>query len=569
MIRLRDVTVWYEGASAPALLNVSLEIKEGEFVLVLGRSGSGKSTLGKVIAGIVPHVENGKVTGLIDVAGIDPRAVPLHETCKVAMYIAQSPYDQVLFSRVEDEVRFTIENVRGVADSNEVTCYLSLLGLEKLRDRKVTELSGGQLQKLVIACALAVGSRVIIFDEPFAHLDAESAHDLRRVFRLLCQELRRTVVLIEHRFREVAELIDEGLITKVVLLSKGEIARVLSPDELYRNVKLLETFSIRVPVNVKIASMFDAEIRSFRDVSSLERILTLIRHSIRTEAVRGVIDSDGACPVVELRSVYAGYKRGGRSVTWTLKDINLRFTSGRVYSIIGRNGSGKSTLLLTIIGSVPHVRGKVLVLGKPVRGVQSVTGLVSYVPQNPDLVLTASTVREELMLRARIWARSEREAENTVREIVKRLGLEDVLHRNPHALSRGQRFRVALAAALAQNTPVMLLDEPTSGQDEECMIVLGDTLREEAERGKTVILVTHDLDFVHDYADKVIALSDGRVIAQGSPVDVLGNSEIMRACGLPTCPIAEIMYRCGVNLRQRELLSLVESTLRAEITRSC
>jgi len=471
--------------------------------------------------------------------------------CRIAVYVAQSPYDQVLFSRVRDEIEFTLENIKGRADPDEVQYYLSLLGLDKLCDCKVTELSGGQLQKLVIACALAAGSKILVLDEPFAHLDPESSCELRRVLELLV-ELDRTVILIEHRFREVAELIDRGLVEKIVLLDNGRIAGVLCPEEIYRDVRLLKKFNVRLPVNVKIACELGVKVRSFQDFTMVSKIIDLAEPKVD---MVNMSDPESE-PRVILKSVWAGYRRAGRSIYWILKDINLELKSSRIYAVIGRNGSGKSTLLLTIIGNVPHVKGQVLVCGRSVRGVKSVTGLVSYVPQNPDLTLMYSTVRRELLARAKLWAKSTIEAEQTVINVARRLNIEQLLDRNPHALSRGQRFRVALAAVLVQNTPVVLLDEPTTGQDEECILLLGEVLREEANRGKTILLVSHDLDFIHDYADTVIALKDGQVIAQGSPVEILGDSDIMSKCGLPTCRVAEILHKRGVNIRQRDLIEL-------------
>ncbi len=554
MITLRGVTVTYEEAKSPSLIDLNLDLPERELILVLGRSGSGKSTLGKVLTGIVPHVERAKVSGHISVLGLDPRLVPIHEMCRVAIYVAQSPYDQVLFSRVQDELEFTLENMKGSADPEEVQYYLSLLGLNELRNCKVNELSGGQLQRLIIACALAAGSRILVLDEPFAHLDPEASRDLRRVLESLV-ELGRTVILIEHRFREVVELIDRGIVSKVVLLDRGRVVRILEPEDLCRDAKLLESFSVRLPINVKLAIKLDLPVRSLLDFTVVEKVARLVRPYLEPGSRDFESTSD---PSVLLDSVWAGYKRTGRSVLWVLRDINITFARGRVYAVIGRNGSGKSTLLLAIIGAVPHMKGKVVVCSKRVRGIRSVSGLVSYVPQNPDLIIASSTVRQELMMRAKLWVKSKLEAERVVVDIARRLELQEILDKNPHALSRGQRFRVALAAVLAQNTPIVLLDEPTSGQDEECVELLGEILSEEAKSGKTIILVTHDLDFVHDYADVVIVLRDGQIVAQGAPTDVIGNPEIMSKCGLPTCQAAEVLYRIGLNVRQKDLLQASE-----------
>ncbi|NPB00972.1 MAG: ATP-binding cassette domain-containing protein [Crenarchaeota archaeon] len=558
IIEIENLQVRYPDSNSYSLVIDELEIYEGETVLVLGRSGSGKSTLGKTISGVIPHIEKGEVRGRLEVSNIDPRTAPIEDIVRRVAYLAQSPYDQVIFTRVVDEIRITIENIRGRADEKDVDHYLDLLGIGHLKYRNVRELSGGELQKLAIACILALDPEIIILDEPLAHLDPQSCREFSSIVEKL-REMRKTLIIIEHRFRELVDPIDRGLIDRIVLLDNCKLASVIESREIVKNLKVLDSLGIILPLNCKLSILLNRELKSLSDLSIIEYVADLLSTlESRTERAR----EDN--PLITIENLYAGYIsmfRGlRRTVLWVLKNVTLRVLKGEVVGVVGPNGAGKSTLLRAILRIVPYIRGRIIIYGKEIKRIGDLRGLVGYVPQNPDLILIHDTVFREIFERARISCRNIKEAEKKAMNIARELGLSEVLHKCPHSLSRGQRFRVAIASVLALDPAVLLLDEPTVGQDEECIEKLGEIVKEHVRSGLGAIVVTHDLHFILDYVDRMYVLENGQVIAEGDPLDIM-TSKIMDKIRLPVPDYVHIFKKLNVRFRPRELIEKISRRL--------
>ncbi|RLF15089.1 MAG: hypothetical protein DRJ97_04905 [Thermoprotei archaeon] len=511
---VEDLSVKYPGSEASALSGVNFTLPRGGFMLLLGRSGSGKSTLAKAITGVIPHIEAAHVEGRVEVFGVDPRKLEVFHVPRVAAYVAQSPYDQVISGTVKDEVVFTLENAgfKGDLDA-EALKVLEQVGLEDLGEAKVEELSGGQLQKLAIACALAVGSELIVLDEPLAHLDPRSAGELVKLLGRLKRE-GRTIILVEHRLRDLVEHCH--LVDKVVLLDNGRLVDCFPGCLIHEKVPLLVELGIRVPANFKASLHLKVGLKGPSDVEPLAMILK----SVAPTSMEG---SELGSDVVELSDVWVSYT----GENYVLRNVNLAFKEGLVYAVMGPNASGKTTLLLTIMGLLKPRRGVVKVAGRRVRGLKDLVGVVGYVPQNPDLILMFESVEDELAERSKKAG-----GKVDLVKLARELRIDGLLDRNPHSLSRGQRFRVALAASLASSPRVLLLDEPTTGQDEECIAALGEALRSFVEEGGLAVVTTHDVDFASNYADRCVVLCDGVVRAEGPSLDVLSRDDVVLSCGL-------------------------------------
>jgi len=273
------------------------------------------------------------------------------------------------------------------------------------------------------------------------------------------------------------------------------------------------------------------------------------------------------CSTLKICNLYAGYiskiERFKRSILWILEDINVEFRGGLVYGVAGPNGAGKSTLLKAIIRQVPYLKGRIIFNGRIVKSIDDIRGIVGFVPQNPDLILMHETVYEEIFRRALVKYRSVNDAKRRVLEISKIFNIDNVLHRCPHSLSRGQRFRVAIASILAYDPDILLLDEPTVGQDEECIEVLGEVLRNYVkDKSKIVIIVTHDTNFLIDYVDKLLLISNGKIVCFGNPIDILSRRDILDTVGLVVNEYACVASRCGVYIRPRQLLDILYRYLR-------
>ncbi|NPA70369.1 MAG: ATP-binding cassette domain-containing protein [Crenarchaeota archaeon] len=554
VVRMYNIDVRYPESDRSALQVEELEIERGETILVLGRSGSGKSTLGKIISGVVPHIERGEIKGTLQVCNIDPRTVEIENIIKKVAYLAQSPYDQVIFTKVIDELKITIENIRGYVSENEIERYLKILGIEHLKNRSIRELSGGELQKLAIACILAIDPEIVILDEPLAHLDPQSCRGFIDIVKKM-RELEKTLIIIEHRFRELVDLIENKLIDRVVLLSNCRLLTTLSSNEIVKKLSLLDDLGIILPVNCKLALALGVELISLKDYTILELALEKLKYlgDVEQRIENGKL-------ILEVRDLYAGYiskiKGLHRHVVWVLKNINVNVREGEIVGIVGPNGAGKSTLLRAILKIVPHIRGIININGRRIRSIHDLKGLVGYVPQNPDLILSHDTVFREIFERAKISRKNVKDAEKLVLDIARELELSDLLHRCPHSLSRGQRFRVAIASVLALEPKLLLLDEPTVGQDEDCIEKLGQIIKNYVKDGRGVIVVTHDLHFIVDYVDKIYVLDNGRVVAEGDPINVM-MSGVFQEIGLPVPDYVEYLRRFNVKIRPRDIIEKV------------
>ncbi|PCN50110.1 hypothetical protein B6U99_06215 [Candidatus Geothermarchaeota archaeon ex4572_27] len=456
---------------------------------------------------------------------------------RAAVYVPQSPYDQAVSGRVVDEVAFALENVGGRAE--EAYEALRAVGLEGLAEAKVDELSGGQLHKLAIACALAVGSRVIVLDEPLAHLDPRSSRELVELLVEL-KRAGRTVILVEHRLRELVDALHE--VDLALVLDSGRLVATVPGHRLHEEAALLSKLGLRLPANFKASLLLGSPLRAPSDRAPLMEAVRRLSMPCRRREPDGEVE-------VELSDVWVAYR--GRD--YVLRGVSTSLRKGGVYAVMGPNASGKTTLLMTMIGLLRPRRGRVEVAGRQVKGLSDLVGIASYVPQNPDLTLMFSTVEEELKERAR-RARGEVDVERLARDLM----IDDLMDRNPHSLSRGQRFRVALAAALASSPRILFLDEPTTGQDEECIVALGEALKRFVDGGGLAVVTTHDVDFASNYADRCLILCGGKVVAEGPSLEVLSRVEVA-TFGLSRPMVAATCCEVGVEpVSERELFEVAE-----------
>jgi len=508
-VALRRVRVVYPGGVVGLEVDW-LEIEGPGLFLIVGRSGSGKSTLGKVIAGVIPRVERAEVTGEVKAP---PRVAYLH----------QSPYDQVFSTYVIDEFLLAKELSGSRRDVLEAA---KLADVEELLGAKISELSGGQLQKVLIGVTLLLDFPLYILDEPLAHLDPRSAREFLSTMAKLKKD--GTILLIEHRLKEVLQIYRH--IDRIILLDGGKVVDVVRPKDVSAKAWLLSRLGLRLPLSLKCSLRLGVPAVDPLDPAPVEYALELYKRR------------DGAGEIgetlVEVRGLYFSY---GRRVVFAGASYTARSKS--VYILFGRNGSGKSTFL--------HILAGVL---KPKKGFVHVAGRAAYVPQNPDLILMYETVESELLSRAKTWARSKAEAREYVLKVADALGVKPLMDRNPHALSRGQRFKVALAAALSSRPRALLLDEVTSGQDEESIEALGIMLREFVREDNIAIIASHDVYFALDFADYASVVVGG-LITEPKPVgDVLTDERLLETGNLVAPPHLEICKKRGIPpVREREL----------------
>ncbi|GEM_PF-365411 len=546
---VKDLQVKYPDSEDYAIRHVSIEFELNKLYLIIGKSGSGKSTLGKVLAGIIPQIEKAEVDGKVNVLNYNPVKTDIHKLSRIITYLSQSPYDQVISGYVEDELSFILENVEDI-DFERLNFIMKYLGIEDIRHRRIDELSGGQIQKLIIASILLLDPKVIVLDEPLAYLDPKSSRDIIELLVRL-KGYEKCIILIEHRLKDLIYYFNK--IDHVVLIDQGKIIDTFRGSEIHRKSKVLRELGLRIPINFEISILCKNELKEPNDTEPLEQVIRLL--SLKGPKLEVERQDTTNVYLIEISNLWFSYS----SSNFILKNINLKFNSNLVYAILGPNASGKSTLLLCIAGILRPKRGFVKIFDKLVRSLRSTAGIVGYIPQNPDLILMFESVEKEISERAKLWCKSKIELERYVIEISRTLGIRNYLDRNPHALSRGQRFRVALAATLALRPKILLLDETTAGQDEECISILGELVKDYVREDHTVaVVVTHDIDFTYNYTDKAIVLHDGKVYASGDTIDVLSRNDVIDKCNLIKPLTLELYNKYGIKpIPDRELMSKI------------
>lgn len=484
VFRMENLTYYYPQKDMPALSQLDLKISDGEFLLVAGASGSGKSTLARIISRLAPEFYGGKIEG--EVKG----------SRDIGM-VFQDPEKQLVMETVEREVAFPLEN-RGVERNlmrKQVLEVLSLLGIWHLKDKKTYELSGGEKQKVAIAAALALRNRFLVLDEPVSQLDPMAADEIMHLLKKLNDDLGFTIVLVEQRTEKCLSYAD-----RVVFLDNGEIAFSGKPAEYVKWVgnhdcnflpPVTELFwrlkSNTLPLTVKQGREL---INSCYDVS---------KEVLETSAAQT------GSKAVALEKVDFSFSDG----TMALSSVTLDVGKGETLGIIGANGAGKSTALRIMAG-----------LLKPCKGKAQAYGAVGYLSQEPNDYLFNDTVYEELLFTQKNFQKIDCDL---IEEILGDLDIESKRNVNPRDLSGGERQRVALASVLAMKPQILLLDEPTRGLNKGYKMRLAAYLRSLKEKGKTIVLVTHDMEFVAEVCDRSVIMFDGQIAQYGSTREILSG----------------------------------------------
>jgi energy-coupling factor transport system ATP-binding protein len=523
---------------------VSLRIAEGEFVLVVGPSGAGKSTLLRCINGLVPHFYGGTIGGQIRVAGRDPVALEPRHMSEMVGFVFQDPEAQAVVDVVEDELAFAMENhgLPLTTMRKRVEEVLDQVNIAHLRRRPLSTLSGGERQRVAIASVLTLQPQVLVLDEPTSQLDPQAAEEVLDTLVKLNHDLGLTVVLSEHRLERVAQYADQML----YIPGPGEQPRMGAPREVLAEVPLVPPLVelgkrlgwSPLPLTIKEARKFRAEscVPRIAGCSAKLRVASLgsrdAPRSCELEAARSKVLGTGAtphgsrltahasrAPVIEVRKL--GFSYNGHPA---LKDVDLTVQQGELVALMGRNGAGKTTLLKQCTGLLRPDEGQVQVMGLDTKltAVEELVRQIGYVPQNPNALLFADTISDELAFTRRAHALPP--IDDTA--LLQTLGLNGMRERYPRDLSAGERQRVALAAVLVSDPALILLDEPTRGLDYAQKAALVGFLEEQKRLGKTIVVVTHDVELVAQCAERVVLMGNGEVIVDGPAREVMSDSQV-------------------------------------------
>lgn len=516
LLEIQNIKYYYPGSTKSSLNSIDLKIREGEFLLVVGGSGSGKSSLARVIAGLIPEFYGGRLDGKLffqeeKLKGDDRQILNSH-----VGIVFQDPEKQLVMTSVEAEIAFGLENL-GLNQQEmfrRVAEVMSFLNLTSLRDKFTVNLSGGEKQKVALASVVAMQPRILVLDEPTSQLDPVAAGEFLDLVEFLNKELGYTVVLIEQRLERCFHLAD-----RIVVMEQGEIICDGTPGDAAR-WQLAHQLPFIPPVAKLFASVNSSVVPlTVRDGRrELHKYLPTVSLQEIPERKVKLTPVNEEHTVLAANNIWYSYP-GGREV---VRGQSLCVKEGEFVVILGANGSGKTTLLKLLTGILKPDRGSVQLLGQDTRNL-SLTELgrkVGYLSQNPNDYLFQDTVEDELMFTLNNFQLPDN---GICEEILKKLNLYDLRQANPRDLSSGERQRVALASILVAGPRLLLLDEPTRGIDYRLKAELGGFLQGITASGGTVVMVTHDVEFAAENADRIVMIFDGMVACDG-PREVMGES---------------------------------------------
>ena len=544
---VEDVWWRYEGRREPVLKGVSLEVEEGEFVAIMGPSGAGKTTLILTLNGTIPQRIPGEFRGKVEILGMETASHDVPELAKRVALVFEDPEIQFVMSTVEDELVLGLEPL-GLSKeeiAERVQWALDLVGLSKdFLDRTPNQLSGGEKQRVAIATALARQPELLVLDEPTSDLDPKGKEEVVRAIRRLRDELRLTVVLVEHEAEYVAEFAD-----RVVIIDGGRVMMEGEPEIIFRMVDQLKSRGVYPPEVVELAVKvgIDHDIRGVEDIASIISGMIVGVSDVDKSEFR---EEERGNVILECRDVHYTYPGGIRA----LRGVSLKVRGGELIALVGPNGSGKTTLAKVMAGLLKPSRGEILLQGRPLQSYRrlELSALVGYVCQNPDHQIFNQRVYDEIAFGLRLRRVPEEEVEEMVKNALRTFGLEGLEDEHPFFLSKGEKRRLALASIYVLDPRIMIVDEPTTGQDMGFSEKLMALLRKIVGEGRSVIVITHSIPLASRYADRMIVLKDGKVIADGDPRAVL-QSDAASEGRLVTPQIFRLYKRLGLDSRYAPL----------------
>jgi len=545
IIRTKDLCFKPLGSADNVLKGVNLELRKGDFALLLGPSGCGKSTLILCLNGLIPHLSQGEMTGVVEVAGKDTSTHEVHDFSPIIGMVFQNPDDQILSLRVVDEVAFGVEQQGLPHDEivQRVDEFMEVMEISHLKNRLTFAISGGQKQRVSIASNLVMLQEVLILDDPTTDLDPVGKAEIVSTLGRLQREMGKTLLVIEHDLTDLIELAN-----RVIVMEDGRVVHDGSPSEVFsRSYDDMVRLGVNLPQHVE---MVHALSRSGLQVPVLpvlkEEAFAVFKEFVETHPSLLIepqrLGLPRGEPVVSVRDLEFSYDPGAP----ILRKVSFDIRQGEFVAIIGANGSGKSTLVNNLVGLLRPDGGQIIVNGHDTREtkVADLVSDVGYVFQNPDHQLFANTVEDELRFSLRVRGLSAQEVERRVTDALGVVGLEAARTRHPFSLSRGQRQNLAVATALIHDPKLILLDEPTTGQDRRSLSGLLGMLSMLNKQGNTTIMITHDMDIVAAYATRVIVMADGQIIFDGHPRDVFYDQfEAMASLNLRPPTIVDFCRR--------------------------
>ena len=557
IISFRNFSFQYRAQKRPTLTDIDLEIYPGERVLIAGPSGSGKSTLAGCINGLNPFSNPGACTGTLTVDGVDAPHSSLFELSAHVGTVLQDPDGQFIGLTVGEDIAFALENSCTPQDEmHAITRHAAeLVGIENHLGYAPHELSGGQKQRVSLAGVMVDQVRILLFDEPLANLDPATGKQAIELIDEIQKKTDTTVLIIEHRLEDVLW----RNVDRIVLVNGGTILADLRPDELLSGSLLAEN-GIREPLYVTALRYAGVDITPDKHPAHVD---SLVLDDTDTQKLRDWFTARPRPaapperePLLEVKGLSFGYQKGQQ----TLRDVSFSIGKGEMVSIVGRNGAGKSTLSKLICGFETPDAGEIFLNGKPLaeENIRRRAQHIGYVMQNPNQMISKTMIYDEVALGLQRSGLTEEQIREKVEATLKVCGLYPFRNWPISALSFGQKKRVTIASVLVLDPELILLDEPTAGQDFRHYTDIMEFLRGLNARGVTVVMITHDMHLMLEYTRRALVFCDGRLIADRTAAAVLCDPALVEQAALKETSLYTLANRCGIAPAQEFVERFIE-----------
>lgn len=531
IIEFKDFSFKYNSQAEPTLKNINLKINKGEKILLAGPSGSGKSTIGRCLNGLIPNINQGEVKGKCLVNGKDITSTSLFDFSFTTSTILQDADSQFIGLTVGEDIAFALENDCQPKDKMHQTVnqWADELKIKELLTQSPQSLSGGQKQIVALTGVLVDESPILLFDEPLANLDPASGLKTMAIIDKIQKELNATVIIIEHRVEEVLS----QPIDRIILVNEGTIVADQPTNQLLHS-HTLEKIGVREPLYLKALTAADVNLSSIKEVDQISTLPVSEKISDKlaawTKQAKITKKEADNLPLLKLDHVGHQYSK---NQLYPLKDVSTTINQGDFISIVGQNGAGKTTLCRTICGFISN-EGKITLKDQNLSdlSIKERAEKIGYVMQDPNQMISQKMIFDEIALGLRLRNVDEETIKQKVDQTLKICGLYPFRHWPISALSFGQKKRVTIAAILGLEPEIIILDEPTAGQDWKTYTEIMSFLKHLNTIGKTIIIITHDMHLMLEYTSRSLAFAKGKLIADTTPIKLLTNQALIKEASL-------------------------------------
>lgn len=557
MIEFQNVSFTYKGADKPALTDINLKINKGEIMLITGPSSAGKTTLCRAMNGLIPELFKGEMHGKVIVADqYSTTDYDITQLSKIVGLMFQDPDSQLLCPTVLEELAFGPENYGVPVEEiqKRIDSLLEACRLQNVLEKNPHALSGGQQQAVALASVLTMQTPVLVLDEPTSNIDPIGSETFLRLIKDIAKSLNLTVIIVEHKIEELASFVD-----RLIVMDEGKIILDGDPQEVLKKVELMDDIGLNVPDVTLLAAKMKSQgfpINTLPlNIEEAVEILEPFANTVREQEKRPPVNEQNI-PIIEAKNVEHRYPDG----TLALKGINLKIYEGEMVAILGQNGSGKTTFSKHLNGILKSTGGSLKVYGKEASTYKfhELSRLVGYVFQDPDAQIFKSKVREEIAYGPKNMGYKDEEVAQMVDDVAEKLEIRHLLDSNPFFISKGDKQRIAVASVMAMRPKVLILDEPTTGQDFKRSKEIMDLTMKLNEEGITILVITHSMNLAVEYAKRVVVFRQGEVLLNGTAKDVFQQQHVLQSAMLKPPQITQFAQRLAHKGISGEILTVEE-----------